>query len=162
MDTAAMMRDVKLALELSPVFWQNVPEIQIKFNEIVLFNGKLEQDKKFEWLLEANDLNRLSLYLTNKTDADCQDGKDMAVTVNKIGIENFYYENFMHATNYRPDYTDGYYTYAKENNIIVEPVIHSNYLGFNGEWWLEFTWPTFTWIYNLETTGLGWIYEKNV
>jgi hypothetical protein len=160
MDTR--VRDVKLDLTLSPVFWQDPPDITVKFNDTVLFAGPLIETVQFDWTLPAEDANRLSVQLTNKTDADSQNGKDKAVTVDSIGIEGFYYQSFMHATRYRPDYSAGYYNYAKEKNITVESVIHSNYLGFNGEWCLEFTWPTFTWIYNLETNGLGWIYEKNI
>jgi hypothetical protein len=160
MDT--QVRDIKLDLALSPVFWQDPPEITIKFNDAVLFAGFLIESAQFDWTLPAEDVNRLSIRLTNKTDADSQNGKDKAVTVDSIGIEGFHYQSFMHATRYRPEYSAGYYLYAQENNITVEPVIHSNYLGFNGEWFLECTWPTFTWIYNLETNGLGWIYEKNI
>lgn len=156
------VRDVVLDLELEPVFWQRAPEIRIEFNNTILFNGELSETKQFTWTLNAADSNRLSVFLSNKVDADSQNGKDMAVTVNCIGIEGFHYQSFMHATRYRPEYSAGYYRYAQEKNITVEPVIHANYLGFNGEWFLEFTWPTFTWIYNLETDGLGWIYEKNI
>jgi hypothetical protein len=156
------VRDVKLDLTLSPVFWQDPPSIVVKFNDATLFAGVLTETKQFAGILDATDVNRLSVLLTNKVDSDCQDGKDKAVIVDSIGIEGFHYESFMHATQYRPEYSEGYYNYAKENNITVEPVIHSNYLGFNGEWFLEFTWPTFTWIYNLETSGQGWIYEKNI
>jgi hypothetical protein len=157
-----MVRNVKISLELIPVFWQDLPSIRIEFNNTVLFEGVLEQVKKFDWLLDANDFNKLSVFLLNKTDADNQNGKDKAVIVNSIGIEDFYYESFMHATQYCPKYSVGYYNYAKNNNIKIEPIIHSNYLGFNGEWFLKFTWPTFTWIYELETNGKGWIYEKNI
>lgn len=157
-----MVRDVKLSLVLDPVFWQDPPAIEIRFNNRELFTGSLVQSQTFDWLLEAQDHNRLSVFLLNKKDSDTQDGRDKAVIVNKIGVEGFYYETFMHQTRYRPDYSDGYYQYAKDHGITVEPVIHSNYLGFNGEWFLEFTWPTFSWIYQLETNGQGWIYEKNI
>lgn len=156
------VRDVILALELSPVFWQDLPHIRIEFNARVLFDGALAQDTRFDWCLPAEDQNRLSIWMTNKTDHDCHNGQDKAVIVKRIGIENFFYDSFMHATRYRPEYSAGFYTYAQANNLIAEPVIHSNYLGFNGEWFLEFSWPTFSWIYEMETTRQGWIYEKNI
>jgi hypothetical protein len=156
------VRDVKLDITMEPVFWQAPPDIRVEFNREILFSGSLDENKQFGWTLPAEDINRLSVFLTNKTDADCQGDKDKAVIINSVGVEGFHYESFMYNTRYRPDYSDGYYHYAKENNITVEPIIHSNYLGFSGEWFLEFTWPTFSWIYNLETNGLGWIYEKNI
>jgi hypothetical protein len=156
------VRDVILSLELSPVFWQDIPYIRIEFNRESLYTGNLCQDRKFEWTLPAVDSNRLSIWMINKTDADCHDGKDKAVIIQRIGIENFYYESFMRASRYRPEYSAGYHNFARSQNITVDPEIHSNYLGFNGEWFLEFTWPTFTWIHKLETNNQGWIYEKNI
>lgn len=156
------MRDVKLKLNIRPVYWNDVPEIRIDFNREVLFAGHLYHPQVFDWLLPAQDTNRLSVTFLNKVDADNVDGKDKAVVIDSIELEELRYDSFMHVTQYRPVYSEGYYRYAKENNITVEPVIHANYLGFNGEWYFEFTWPTFTWIYNLETQNMGWIYEKNI
>lgn len=157
-----VVRDVILALELRPVFWKDSPEIQIKFNDIDLFNGLLEKDLKFHWTLPAQDLNRLSVFFLNKKDSDTVGDLDKAVVIEKIGIEGFYYASFLNQTKYLPEYSQGYYNYAKEKNLVVDPVIHSNYMGFNGEWFLEFTWPVFSWIYSIETGDLGWIYEKNI
>jgi len=157
-----MMRDVNLGLVVDPVYWADCPEIQIKFNQDILFSGMLKQPHTFNWLLPAQDLNRISVFMLNKQDTDTVGNQDKAVIVKKVKLEGLSYPTFLNSSRYRPDYSQGYYHYAKQNNIVVEPVIHSNYLGFNGEWFLEFTWPTFSWIYETETGGLGWIYEKNI
>lgn len=156
------MRDVALEIVLDPIYWNDAPDIRIEFNQTVLFKSNLLNTKKFNWMLPADDHNRLSVFFLNKTDSDTVDHLDKAVVVREILFEGLSYPTFMHRSQYRPEYSDGYYRYAKENNIVVEPVIHSNYLGFNGEWFLEFTWPTFTWIYETETNHQGWIYEKNI
>jgi len=156
------MRDVRLELAVDPVYWQDLPEIRIEFNQQVLFNSPLHKPKTFSWIMPAQDLNRLSIFFLNKQDSDTVDQLDKAVVVKAIALEGLQYPSFMHRSRYRPDYSEGYYQYAKEQGITVDPVIHSNYLGFNGEWYLEFTWPTFTWIYETETNNLGWIYEKNI
>lgn len=156
------MRDVKLALDIEPIYWAEQPMVKIQFNEQVLHEGYMGEHKTFEWLLPAADNNRISVFLLNKTDRDTVGDKDKAVIIKSIGIEGFRYSSFMLQTQYRPVYTKGYYQYAKENNIKVQPIVKSNYLGFNGEWYLEFTWPVYQWIFQTETQGMGWIYEKNI
>jgi len=156
------MRDVKLELVVDPVYWADRPQICIEFNQSPLIKLTLTKIKRFNWTLPANDVNRLSVFFLNKQDNDTINTLDKAVIIKEIGIEGFKYPSFLHLSRYRPDYSAGYYNYAKENNLTVEPIIHSNYLGFNGEWFLEFTWPTFTWIYENETKNLGWVYEKNI
>jgi hypothetical protein len=158
----AIMRDVDLELVLEPVYWADVPDIRIEFNQTVLIDTSLCETVKFNWVLPAQDHNRLSVFFLNKQDGDTVGNLDKAVVVKEISLEGLVYPTFMHRSQYRPEYSLGYYQYAKQNNTVVEPVIHSNYLGFNGEWFLEFTWPTFTWIYETETNGTGWIYEKNI
>lgn len=158
----AIMRDVELGLVLEPVYWADVPEVRIEFNQTVLFNASLSKTVKFDWLLAAQDHNRLSVFFLNKNDSDTVGDLDKAVVVKEIALEGLTYPTFMHCSQYCPNYSQGYYEYAKQNNMAVESMIHSNYLGFNGEWFLEFTWPTFTWIYETETSGTGWIYEKNI
>lgn len=159
MDT---MRNVNLELIIDPLYWADAPEIRIEFNNTELFTGSLRTIQRFTWLLPANDDNRISVFFLNKKDCDTIDNLDKAVIIKQVSIEGLTYDSFLHSSKYKPVYSEGYYNYAKENNIIVEPVIHSNYLGFNGEWYLEFTWPVFTWIYKLETNNQGWIYEKNI
>lgn len=156
------MRDVNLGLLIDALYWADPPEIQIKFNQNILFSGTLTKIQKFNWALPAQDQNRLSVFFLNKKDSDTVDNLDKAVIIKSIELEGLNYPTFMYCSQYRPEYSDGYYRYAKENNIVVEPLIHSNYVGFNGEWFLEFTWPTFTWIYETETQSGGWIYEKNI
>ena len=155
-------RDVILDLVLQPVFWQDPPAIQILFNDRVLHQDLCDSESEFSWTLPALDHNKLSVFFLNKRESDHRDGQDKAVIIKRIGVEKFFYDSFMRHTRYRPEYSAGYYQYALDRGISVEPIIHSNYLGFNGEWWLEFTWPTFSWIYSLETNNQGWVYEKNI
>jgi hypothetical protein len=156
------MRDVKLALELEPKFWAEKPKVKIEFNQQVLFEDYLEETKKFNWTLPAKDINRLSVFFLNKNERDTVGNKDKALVIKSVGIEGFHYSSFMLQSKYCPTYTKGYYQYAKENNLSTDPIINSNYLGFNGEWYLEFTWPIYQWIFETETKGMGWIYEKNI
>lgn len=158
-----MDRDVLLDIDIDPIFWEDPPKIRIGFNGQILAEQEISTSRTWSWRLPAQDDNRLSVWMLNKVDRDStEDGRDKAVIIRSVGIEGLRYDSFLHATRYRPIYSQGYYDYAQRQGLEVSPVIHSNYLGFNGEWYLEFTWPTFEWIYNLETSGLGWVYEKNI
>ena len=157
-----IMRDVSLGFVLEPVYWDDPPEVRVEFNQAVLINSSFTKLKQFSWVLPAEDQNRLSIFFLNKKDQDTVGDLDKAVIIREIRLEGLAYPTFMHCSRYQPEYSPGYYQYAKENNLVVEPVIHSNYLGFNGEWFFEFTWPTFTWIYETETSRCGWVYEKNI
>lgn len=157
-----MERDVNISMVIEPVFWGDLPEIRIEFNGQTLYHDRLAETLVKDWLLSADLQNRLSVFLLNKRDADTAPGRDKAVKISKLGLENLFFPSISHQSRYRPIYSNGYHDYAEKNGIKVEPVIHSNYLGFNGEWYLEFTWPVFSWIYSIETNDMGWVYEKNI
>ena len=122
------MRDVSLGLVLDPIYWRDTPAIRIEFNQTTLYESALNKIERFNWILPANDLNRLSVFFLNKCDGDTVDNLDKAVIIKEIAIEGFEYPSFMHCSQYLPEYSEGYYQYAKEHNLAVEPVIHSKYL----------------------------------
>lgn len=156
------MRDVNLGLVVDPLYWDEPPEICVKFNGLVIDSQQLIKSHRYNWTLVAQDTNRLSVFFLNKKDTDTVGELDKAVIIKEVIIEGLAFPSFLYNSLYCPVYSEGYHNYAKKNNIAVKSIIHSNYLGFNGEWYLEFTWPTFEWIYNIETAGVGWVYEKNI
>ncbi len=157
-----MERNVLIDLCIDPIFWDDLPEIHIKFNQDTLYQGYVAEKFIGHWVLPTQDQNRLSVIMLNKRDLDSVDGKDKAVVISKVGLEKLFFPSILYQSRYRPIYSEGYYEYAQKNSIEIQPVIHSNYLGFNGEWYLDFTWPVFSWIYSVETNNLGWVYEKNI
>lgn len=154
------MRDVKLGVTLSPVYWNELPEYRIEFNGNTLESGFLKETAMFSWTLPAEDKNILRVHFLNKKENDTQDGKDKALVVDQINIEGFTFYSFLYAGKYTPQYSEGYYQYAKEHNLTVEPIVRQTYLGFNGAWELEIDWPVFTWIH--QTENLGWLYDINI
>lgn len=158
-----MVRDVIVDLGLEPVFWQDPPEIKITFNGRDIWAGALDLPGHWQWTLPAEDRNRLSVWFLNKQENDTQGDLDKAIKVSKLGLENMFFDNILYQSRYRPMYSRGYINYAKSRGLSADDVVYnSTYLGFNGEWYLDFPWPTFTWIYEIETNGQGWIYEKNI
>jgi len=153
-------KNVKIGVALEPIWWSKKPELVICLNQMDLFAGMLGQPIDLDWTLPVQDMNRFAIRLCNKEDSDTQDNKDMAIKILQIRIEGFTFDSFQHIAEYRPEYSQGYHEYAIANNLTVDPVIKSNYLGFNGTWSIDFEWPTFTWIHQIE--NLGWIHGKNL
>lgn len=154
------MKDIKLGLVLSPVWWDELPEYRIEFNGTKIAGGFLKDSSNFSWTLPALDNNTLSVHFLNKKDGDTQGDKDKAIVVDKVIVEGFDFYSFLMAGRYIPDYPKGYFDYAKEHNLSIEPVLTQNYLSFNGEWQLNIDWPVFSWIH--QTENLGWLHEVNI
>ena len=157
------MREVPISIVIEPIFWNNPPMVRVGVNRATYYQGELREETDFSWRIDAKDLNTLEVALLNKCDADTIDGKDKALLIKSVSIEGMTLDSFLQKSRYGPEYTAGYYDYAIKNGIIVEEILYGQtYLGFNGLWSLDFAWPTFLWIYQTETQGLGWVYEKNI
>jgi hypothetical protein len=154
------MKDVNLGVTLSPVYWGELPEYLIEFNGKTVQTGHLDKTTTFNWCLPAADKNSLRVHFLNKRENDTQGDKDKALVIDQLNIEGFTFYSFLMAGKYTPQYPEGYYQYAKERNLTVEPVITQTYLSFNGVWQLDFDWPVFTWIH--KTENLGWLYDINI
>lgn len=161
-DTDIMVRDVIVSVSLKPVYWNDPPESRITFNDQILWQGKLLDSMHQRWTLPAQDVNRFSVWFLNKTEQDTRDGLDKAIVIDRVGLEDLELDSFRHRARYRPQYTLGFLESRAAQGQVPEPVISADYLGFNGEWWIEWPWPTFSWIYGVETNDLGWVYEKNI
>lgn len=154
------MKDIKLGITLSPVYWDELPEFSVAFNDIELEKGFLDCTKQFNWTLPCTDNNVLTVNFLNKKDGDSVNGKDKALVIDQIEIEGFKFYSFLMAGKYTPVYPEGYYEYAKQHGLSTEPVLTQTYLSFNGQWQLNITWPVFSWIH--QTENLGWLYDKNI
>jgi hypothetical protein len=80
---------------------------------------------------------------------------DMAVEIESVTFEGMTLDRFKWSNRYYPEYPE---PWASEQSKPL-PKFHrsSTYLGWNGQWELEFETPIFTWIHRLE--HLGWIYS---
>lgn len=160
MDTK--VRDVIVEISISPVFWKEIPEMKIQFNQQDLWCGSLDKPTVWAWTLPAQDINRLSVWFLNKTEHDTQGALDKALVIDHVALEGLKLQSFLFKSRYQPRYSEGYINSRLSSDQPLPSVINCNYLGFNGEWWLEWPWPTFDWIYSIETSGMGWVYEKNI
>ena len=147
-----MATKLKFDLTVEPKGYDDVwPVFYIKIDGELQDQGSLREQLTYHFDVDLDDgLHKLQVGLVNKTDADTvvENGsiiKDKAIYIHPIEIEGYKLDDFMHQATYYP---------------IDRLPLKSNYLGWNGEWVLEFETPIFTWIHR--TQNLGWIYEKNL
>lgn len=155
--------DTVIDISLKPVHWQDYPEIEIRWDDAVLFRGELDHHhvKTFTVTGDARE-HLLIVEFYNKRDSDTVVDRDLdkAVIIEGVGFENMQFDSFMNQALYYPRYPAAYRKTCEQQGVVLEPAIQSNYLGWNGEWVLPVTFPIYTWIH--ETENLGWIYEKNL
>jgi hypothetical protein len=100
--------------------------------------------------MEGN--HRIAILLHNKTDLDTDltANKDKAIVVKSIEFFGIQSPRFVWQGMYEPIYP----AHLKDQPSVLQ---YSNYLGWNGIWYLDFDAPVFTWIHQIES--LGWIYD---
>lgn len=155
--------DTVIDISLKPIFWNDLPEIEIRWDSRVLFRGELDHHhvKTFS-VTGGRDDHRLIVEFYNKRDGDTniEQNLDKAVIIEGVAFEGMWFDSFMHSARYWPRYPEAYTETCQQQNIVLEPALQSNYLGWNGVWVLPVSFPIYTWIH--ETENLGWIYEKNL
>jgi hypothetical protein len=100
----------------------------------------------------TNDTTSILLKNYGKTDQDTiiEDGRilaDQTLTVNKIWINDILLENFV-VKDYSqmiPNYNQSNLNYADEHNIILDKILNTNTMHYNGVWKFNFEQPFFKW-----------------
>ena len=151
---------LRLSVQLTPRINNQAPDIELTFNDHVIFKGALTETTTFDvdQLLPAGEQS-LSLTFTNKRDSDTDTatGADKAVIIDSITLNDISSPKFVWEGVYCPVYPEPWASEQAAAGNTLEPLLKShNYLGWNGKWTLTFTTPVFTWVHNLE--NLGWIY----
>jgi len=142
---------LKINLSLSFLIIQTQPNIRIKVDDQVFFEGSANSDR-LDLTIETSvkvGSHSLTIDFLNKNYDELQNGKDMAVIVDSIKFQHLP-DEFKYYSSYCPDYPEDWL----KNNPKAEPVIHSNYLGWNGHWKLNFETPIYPWIH--QHLNLGW------
>lgn len=146
-----IMYPVKLSVRLNPIYHDDLPLVRIGVPGDI---RTLYLDKPtlfdFEYIAENNSY--LIVEFLNKTinDTDLNRNLDKAVIIEDISFFGISDPKFIWAGVYTPIYPDYIIDQPKTLNNIT-------YLGFNGQWRLDFTMPVFTWIHQIQDHG--WIYN---
>lgn len=141
--------DIKIKLVTSARRVKTVPEYTIKLDGSIL--KTVNSDEQHTFLIVQSlepGAHRLSVEFLNKNfDEINPPDHDMAVIIESVKFQNLTSE-FNVYSQYRPVYPSDWSGARTE-------VIHANYLGWNGEWYIDFETPIYQWIH--QRLNLGWL-----
>lgn len=149
----------KIELHISPVYHNEPPLCKVKFSNSIFYKEELTQNKIYfyEEMLTEGTYN-LEISLLNKKNLDTINGKDKAIQIDKIVLNNIESKQFAWQGIYQPIYPEPWANQQKKLGKTLEKFLpYCNYLGWNGTWRLTYSIPIFTWIHKVENHG--WIYE---
>lgn len=140
---------VKLAVTLTPKYSKTEPQVLIAVPGKV-FRYTLSKQQRIELEFTASS-GWLEVIFFNKPELD----HDMAVVVDSLEFFGITDPKFVWQGAYCPKYPEPWYS---QQTVKPEPVLPgNNYLGWNGNWKLNFSVPVFTWMHRVQ--NLGWIYQ---
>jgi hypothetical protein len=133
-------KQIDISLTIIPVIDVQMPNVKIKVNNNVLYNGNLENKLILKHQINLLEIIDIKLELLNK---NYKRSKNTAITIESVKINSF--ELIPHWTQLA--------TYKNDQNV-TQP---TNYLGFNGIWNLKINEPFYRWRHKI--TGQGWLLE---
>jgi hypothetical protein len=145
--------DIEFDICLKPLWWKTQPEVTYGINDLTINTIQIQNytTLRLAYPLAPGE-HKLWVTFNNKdyNESLLDQGLDMAVEIDSVGIEGITVDRFKWAANYYPDYPADY---PDKQKVIKS----ATYLGWNGRWELPFTTPIYTWIHQLE--NLGWLYR---
>lgn len=78
----------------------------------------------------------------------------MAVVIDSVRFQHVR-DDFKIFSSYQPQYPRHWIRENQLQDRTLSPVIHSNYLGWPGRWWIDFETPVYAWIH--QKLNLGWL-----
>jgi len=141
-------------LTLYSQYTETVPVITVKFADKIVWHGGIEKATTLsldtDQLLPGNYW--LSFKFENKDESEQQRfGKDMMVGVESVRIQRYDHE-FAIYSEYEPEYPEPWYS---QHQNPPPSIIHSNYIGWPGEWRIQIGLPVYRWIHVM--TSQGWL-----
>jgi hypothetical protein len=144
-------------LKLYSQYTETVPIVTVKFANKIVWHGSI--DKTTTLSIDTDDLpagnHWLSVRFENKDDTEQHRfGKEIMIGVESVLVQHYDYEFSVHSE-YEPEYPEPWYTQQKLAGTVPLAVIHSNYIGWPGEWRMQIGLPVYSWIHT--TTNQGWL-----
>ena len=144
-------------LKLHSQFTEPVPLVLIQFAGQLVTAQEIGNSTRINFTtpeLPADDY-WLTVKLINKDDTElCRFGRDMIIGIESVRVQHYDHE-FSIYSEYEPVYPEPWYSEQKTAGTIPSPIIHSNYIGWPGEWRLQISLPVYRWIHNM--TSQGWL-----
>lgn len=141
---------VKIKIQLFSHVVNTLPEIVLGCNNQQIENITLSpgaHNLEYNFKLD-NGKSKFYIDFKNKQYSEWSENSDMAVEIVNVQFQNLP-DNFNHLSFYVPDYP------TEEEKQKWDSVIHSNYMGWNGRWYLEFETPIYYWLH--QKLDLGWL-----
>lgn len=147
------MTSVRVSIELRPLIVRTAPVIFLGASDgavpdYIRLTEPRTIEREFE--LDRSGLHSIILGFTNKDYTECSVDGDMAVIIDSVRFQNLEHD-FKIFSQYFPDYPQDW----KDDGHDSPRAIHSNYLGWNGIWVLDFETPIYRWIH--QRLDLGWL-----
>lgn len=79
---------------------------------------------------------------------------DLALIINHVRFQHIDYD-FKIFSEYRPRYPESWISENRDRGVQLEEKIHSNYLPWDGVWYIEFETPIYQWAHR--RIDLGWL-----
>jgi hypothetical protein len=143
---------VNIKIELHPLIVKTAPEIFISSEDLTVEYINLKKPMTIEREIECSTEGKhiFTIGFLNKNYDECSVNSDMAVIINSVKFQNLEHD-FKIFSKYVPTYPEDWRASGRD----CTEVIHSNYLGWNGTWSLEFETPIYRWIHH--RLDLGWL-----
>jgi hypothetical protein len=151
------MYTADIKLDLTGQFSRTVPLVKVNVNhtpiKILPVDGNITL--QLQTPPQAAGKCVVSLTFLNKDYSEFEKyNKDMAVMINQVTVQDYHYDFSKHSV-YLPDYPEPWAQQQKDQGNVLLPEVHSNYMGWNGEWQLNLEMPVYRWIH--KTVDLGWL-----
>lgn len=138
--------------------WSDIkPLASLCINDTVVSDKFLLGETTFNIITDylPAGVHRLSINFQNKDYLAFEKfGQDTMIHVTNVQFEDFDYD-FSIFSRYQPDYPAEWYQQQVDLKQTPEAEIHSNYLGWNGKWYLDFELPIYRWIH--QKNNYGWL-----
>lgn len=145
---------IRIILNLKGKHKDVIPMVRITINDTLITHRHLDQFN-VPLLIDMTVMpgkHTLSIEL-NDHEALKQDPK-IAIEVTSLKFQNLPNEFSIYSC-YQPIYPEHWITENLAQGRMLEPVIHSNYIGWCGRWWIDFETPIYTWLH--KKLNLGWL-----
>lgn len=140
-----MKEPLEIQLNLSSIFWDKPPQVNVTINEFSIFSGFIENSKSIKWSGDLEEgYHTLSVELLNKDRfqtvvKDNEIVKDQLLNIDSVLFDDIDI-NFLKwsLSKYKPDKT-----FHKDAPDHIDNCVN---LGYNGIWRLEFSCPIYIWL----------------
>ena len=143
---------IQIYLELEFRVVHTLPDICVRVDDRVILSGPQKHTQKLTMSQELDPgQHRLTVDFSNKNYSEYSAREDMAVIINQVRFQHLD-NDFKIYSCYRPQYPE---PWRSQQTQTPAAVIHGNYMGWNGQWYLEFETPIYRWIHR--RLNLGWL-----